>query len=388
MTIQHRSLATRIAVSSAAILTAISGLVLVAEWIVLTSVATSSVTVDQPDAEAAPEVVEAVYQLTSGTIITTMLVTAVALLAIIATGTIVSYRAARISLRRVADISAHTRRITASTLDERLDLDGPHDEIKDLADTIDDTLGQLDDAFSQQERFAANASHELRTPLAVLRTSLESLSARDDLHEDDDLQRSVRSTRRVQAILDSLLVLAQTKLLPPERRFPVDLSTTVGVAFEDHAHAFVERDIHTVVDIDGDVNTSGDQTLLLQAVHNLLHNAARYTPPGGNAHVIVTNDEHSALVTVTNDGDVFTSAEASRLTEPFNRGTDSRLNRSPGHGLGLSIVNSIVRQHGGTFTITANANGGITAAIRLPATESGARGESPTPTSPQASTRT
>lgn len=370
MSTHNSSLATRIALRSGAIFAAISALVLITEWIVLSSVITSSIITDAPTAnEAAGQATEAVFELASSTIRTVMIVSAVALLAVTTLGALISYRAARVSLQRVAAVNAHTRRITASNLDERLNLDGPQDEIKDLADTIDSTLAQLEMAFAQQERFAANASHELRTPLAVIRTSVESLSKRDTAGSEEDVDRSLRSVSRMELVLDSLMVLAHTKRLPLDLRFPVDLSAMLHVVWEEVATQFSDRHIAVTIGADDGVHTTGDETLLVQAVHNVLQNAARHTPPGGTAVFTVTKNGDRAVLTFANDGDPITTADAEMLIEPFNRGPNSRLSNTPGSGLGLSIVNSIIRQHEGTFNITPNSHGGVTATILLPYTE-------------------
>lgn len=370
MSTRSSSLATRIAVRSGAIFAAISALVLITEWIVLSSVITSSIITDAPTAnEAARQATEAVFELASSTIRTVMIVSAVALLAVTTLGAVIAYRAARVSLQRVAAVNAHTRRITASNLDERLNLDGPQDEIKDLADTIDSTLAQLEMAFAQQERFAANASHELRTPLAVIRTSVESLSKRDTAGSEEDVDRSLRSVSRMELVLDSLMVLAHTKRLPLDLRFPVDLSAMLHVVWEEVATQFSDRHIAVTIDADDGVHTTGDETLLVQAVHNVLQNAARHTPPSGTAVFTVTKNGDRAVLTFANDGDPITTADAEMLIEPFNRGPNSRLSNTPGSGLGLSIVSSIIRQHEGTFEVTPNSHGGIAATIRLPYTE-------------------
>lgn len=379
-------LARRIACTAATTFATVSAFVLVAVWAVLSSVASSSISVDPPEAEAStPQVVEAVYQLASSTVTSIMIVTATALLGITILGTVISYRAARVSLGRVADISAHTRRITASTLDERLSLAGPPDEIKDLADTIDDTLTKLDEAFDQQERFAANASHELRTPLAVLRTSIESLSKRATVDSMDDTDRALRNALKMEAILDSLMLLAQTKQISSDRRYLVDLSVSLQVAWDDIASEFQARDIAATVEIADGVQTTGDQTLLLQAIYNVLANAARYTPVGGIARFAIRAENEHAVLIFANNGDFVTPEEAMRLVEPFNRGANSRLGDSPGAGLGLSIVNSVVRQHGGTLHVTANAEGGLTVTISLPQRKVGTEERSPAPTTLQES---
>ena len=360
-----KSLAARIALTSAAIFTAISGLVLFAVWASLSSVASSSITVDPEGlASSSPRVVEAVFRLTSQATTTIMTVTGAALALITALGTLITYRAARSSLRRVAEITQHTRRITASTMDERLALEGPDDEIKDLADTIDHTLGQLSEAFAQQERFAANASHELRTPLAVVRTSLESIGARRP--GDEDVERSLRNITRTDEMSGSLLLLGQTAKLPDDRRFPVDLSEVVRIVADELTPAFQVRGIVAQVDADADAMVNGDQTLITQAIHNLVHNAALYTPAGGRAIFAVALSPDGVIARFANDGPVLTAEEVSQLLEPFSRGSQTRVGDVAGHGLGLSIVASIARQHGGTFEVEPRQEGGLVGTLRLP----------------------
>lgn len=362
---RRSSLAARIAVRSAAIFTAISVLVFVAVWASLTSVASSSITVvPENGASSAPEVVEAVFRLTNQAKTMTMTVTGSALALITALGTFLTYRAARASLRRVSDITQHTRRITASTLDERLALRGPDDEIKDLADTIDDTLSQLSDAFAQQERFAANASHELRTPLAVVRTSLESIGGR--IAHDEDVDRSLRNVTRMDETIDALLLLAQTRRLPEDRRYPVDVAGVVRILADDLAPAFAARGVSFEVRADQVAIVDGDQTLLTQAVHNLMRNAAQYAPADGHATFEVTASPTAVTARFANDGCAYTDEEVAQLLEPFSRGAQTRAGDVTGHGLGLSIVVSIARQHGGTFELEPRQEGGLVGTLRLP----------------------
>lgn len=362
---QKRSLAARIALTAGAIFAAISLLVLLAVWASLNSVASSSITVDPVDgASSAPQVVEAVFRLTTRATTMIMMITGAALALITVLGTFITYRATRSSLRRVAEITQHTRRITASTLSGRLGLRGPDDEIKDLADTIDDTLSQLSEAFAQQERFAANASHELRTPLAVVRTSLEAIGARH--HCDDDVERSLRNVSRMDETIDSLLLLAQTRRLPEDRRFPVDVAEVVRIVVDDLTPAFVARDVDVEVTAETESIVDGDQTLVTQAVHNLVQNAALYTTSGGRAVFEVTSSPSGVVARFANDGVAFTQEEISQLLEPFSRGARTRVGNAAGHGLGLSIVASIARQHDGMFEVEPRQEGGLVGTLRLP----------------------
>ncbi|GAA1608949.1 sensor histidine kinase [Leucobacter chromiireducens] len=369
MTSQRGSLALRIAARSAIVLGSVSAIALVAIWSVLTSVTSASVVVDPPEPASGPQAIEAVLQFSSKITGTILAISAVSLVLLVAVGTLISYRAAQSSLSRVESISTHTRRITSNTLNERLALSGPPDEIKNLADTIDETLTKLEEAFSQQERFAANASHELRTPLTVLRTTIESIQ-RDSLPaQKDDVDRLMRNALKMEATIDALMLLAQSKALPEERKHLLDLSATLEVVVEELSPKLASRGVFYSVVAEPCVHTLGDQVLLLRAVHNLVENAALYTPPGGTAVFAVRRDGGFSELVVTNSGPRIEAQVAAQLTEPFNRGSDSRLQTFRGTGLGLSIVQAVAHQHGGRLSIEANADGGIRAILRLPNSE-------------------
>lgn len=376
MTRTRSPLARRIARTSFLTFASISALILLAQLLTLNTSATRSITVDPPNSTAAPQIVEAVTEFQQEQIVMMMIVSSTALLVISLVGTALSYRAATGSLRRVVDITTHTQEITANTLDDRLNLTGPRDEIKDLADTIDNTLEQLHDAFNRQQRFAANASHELRTPLTVIHSSLESL-ATQGLTEDDNLNRSLRSVRKMGTIIDSLLILANTQQLSPEQRFPTDLTAILKIVVHEAEADFQAKHIVASISAEEDIIVNGDQGLLVQATHNLIQNAARYTPPHGTAHVEVSATNKEVILTITNSGDDSLPDDVSQLLEPFHRGVNSRLSASPGHGLGLSLVDSIARKHGGALILAKNHDGGLAATVKLPRATQRVQGGNP-----------
>jgi signal transduction histidine kinase len=265
--------------------------------------------------------------------------------------------------RRVADRALYGDR----SLHERIALDGPADELKVLADTFDEMLERLDRAFASQSRFVANASHELRTPLAVNRTLLEVAVA--DPAASTDLRQVANSllavNERSERLIDGLLLLARSERAVPDPR-PVDLAATgrhvVAMLGEEARRSEVavrERCEPAVV--------LGDSVLLERVVTNLVDNAIRYNQPGGWVSVSTgrSRDPAYGQVEVSNSGPPVAPHDVEQLFEPFRRGS-GRTAAVRGSGLGLSIVRSVVKAHGGTVAATARPGGGLVVRVTLP----------------------
>ncbi|GGS92181.1 hypothetical protein GCM10010222_37170 [Streptomyces tanashiensis] len=251
-------------------------------------------------------------------------------------------------LRPVHEMTARARRL--SGLDERLDVRGPDDELKELGDTIDALLGRLETAFDSQRRFIANASHELRTPLATQRAAIQ--VGLDD--SCDVRQILLDSNLRSERLIDGLLLLARSERGLAERE-DVPLGDVVD---EEYAGACVVGDGGVV---------RGSRVLLAQLVRNLVANAVAYNVPGGEVRVRV---EAPGVLTVVNTGPVVPEGDVDGLFEPFRRG-EGRDRMGPGAGLGLSIVRSIALAHGGAVRAVARGaaeGGGLVVTVTLPVT--------------------
>ncbi|MEV0294677.1 ATP-binding protein [Nocardia sp. NPDC050710] len=276
-------------------------------------------------------------------------------------------------------ITATARRVADRSLHERIDLHGPDDEIKDLADTFDAMLERLDRAFDGQRRFVANASHELRTPLTINRTLIE--VALDDPDAPESTRRLgatlLEVNHRHERLIDGLLVLAGS-----EQR----LSTNVRVDLADAArHAIAVAGAASEpagIEIRADIGAaavSGDALLLERLAQNLLDNAVRYNHPGrGWIAVRVDTVDGTARLTVENTGPAVPPFEVDGLFEPFRRlAAAERIVDRPGSGrgagLGLSIVRSVAHAHHGTVRATARAEGGLTVTVVMPVARGDAR---------------
>jgi len=278
------------------------------------------------------------------------------------------------ALRPLQRITTTARRVADRSLHERIALDGPDDEIKDLADTFDAMLERLDHSFDGQRRFVANASHELRTPLTINRTLIEVALDTPDAPES---MRQLGATllevnHRHERLIDGLLVLASSDQHLTEHS-PVDLADIARhvTTISDDAARQAGVEIRAAL---AAAPVVGDPLLLERLAQNLLDNAIRYNITDHGWVSITTSiaDEHACL-TVENTGPTVPGYDVNGLFEPFrrlasaDRLTDSG-HTSPGRGagLGLSIVRSVAHAHRGEVHAHSRPDGGLRVHVRIP----------------------
>jgi signal transduction histidine kinase len=274
------------------------------------------------------------------------------------------------ALRPLRQMTATTRRISADSLHERLAIDGPADELKDLADTIDALLERLDGAFAAQRRFVANASHELRTPLAAMRVSVDVAVAkpRPVPAETITLAGQVRAELdQVDQLLDGLLMLARAEhgALPGRAVLPLDYVVSAALAARADAITARNLTVQHVSDRDGSW-VDGSQPLLCRMADNLIGNAISHNRDGGWIRVTASADDAAARLIIENSGDILDPAEVAGLAQPFRRLGADRTGSDDGAGLGLSIVAAIIGAHRGSLQLRARPDGGLAVTITLP----------------------
>ncbi len=260
-------------------------------------------------------------------------------------------------------ITATARRVSGVNLGERIALQGPDDELKELADTFDGMLARLDAAFASQRHFVANASHELRTPLAIMRTEVDVALAdpRASVGELRAMGEAVRETiDRSESLIAALLFLARSEGVRGTEE-PVDLAELAGGCITDLQRGAASAGVTITTELEP-VTVHGDPALLERMIANLVENGIRHNSPGGGLTVNTGTADGMAEVLVRNGGAVLDPGEVQALTEPFRR-----LSRTAGgFGLGLSIVRSVAEIHGGNVALTALAEGGLEARVRMP----------------------
>ena len=300
-------------------------------------------------------------QLLTGSLIALAVMAAVSILL----GDVVAGRV----LRPLRTITAATRRISAENLHERLAVPGPVDEVKNLADTIDELLGRLEASFAAQRRFVANASHELRTPLATMRASVDVALAKPEPAPPQTVALADRLNTqldRADRLLEGLLVLARAQHGALADRSLLSLGDLVSQALAARAADIAARNLTLH---DGEVQrtawTQGSQTLLSRMADNVIDNAIVHNRDGGWIRVATTGGGATARLIVETGGPILDPEHVARLGRPFQRLAD-RTCPVAGSGLGLSIVAAIVDAHDGLLDLHPRREGGLCVTISLP----------------------
>jgi signal transduction histidine kinase len=267
------------------------------------------------------------------------------------------------ALRPVHLITTAARAASERNLSARVAPTGPHDELRELAETFDEMLARLQAAFEGQQRFIANASHELRTPLAVMRATVDVVLDNSDSTPGD--LRAMAADIRVavdhaEHLIGALLILARN-----ERGLTVREELDLATAAEDvlDTAGLGDRRVHATLE---PAIISGDPVLAGRLIANLVDNAIRYNITAGDIWISTRTIDGSSQLTVANTGPVISPAEAGGIFQPFQRLSDRTSH--DGSGLGLAIVASIAAIHGGTATARPRQDGGLSVVVTIPAT--------------------
>jgi len=288
-------------------------------------------------------------------------------LAVFAAG-VGGYSLARRALAPVDRIAERARSITADRLSDRLPVDNPHDELGRLALVINQMLGRLESSFAQMRRFTADVSHELRTPLTAMRSVGE--VALRDRHDETTYRATIGSmleeADRLSYLVDRLLTLsrAEAGLTHPS----VDVVDLRALAEEVASHLGVlaeEKHQSLTIEPSGNGRGFGDRVVLRQALINLVDNAIKYTPEGGEIRIRISESPDGPTVDVIDTGPGVAAEAATRIFNRFDRGNEVRDERA-GSGLGLAIAKWAVEVSGGHLTLEPASGGGSTFRIALP----------------------
>lgn len=274
----------------------------------------------------------------------------------------------RTELRPLAEIAATTRRITATTLDERLNAASWPAEMRTFARAFDAMLDRLEDSFARLSQVSADMAHELRTPINNLRGEAEVALARVRSAEEYQhvLASSLEEFDRLARMIDALLFIARADA--PDavvQRVEFDARAELDAVREFYSALASEQ--HVAVSCEGQATVSGDPLLFRRAVSNLLGNALHHTAQGGRVTLrVATLPDRAVELSVSDTGQGIAPKHLPRLFDRFYRVDQSRSQSYHGAGLGLAIVKSIMDLHGGTAVVTSVVEEGTTVTLRFP----------------------
>ncbi len=293
----------------------------------------------------------------------------------------IGWYVANLVLRPIGRIAGVAQEIQATDLKRRIRMRGPNDELRFLADTFDDMLGRLDQAFEGQRRFIHEASHELRNPLAVIRTNIDVVQS--DPHATIDDYREVgevvgRTAERMTTLVDDLLLYARQES-PDQREELLDVSDVVADTATEYRAAAEADGINLIDQAPRGLLVHGDAVALRRALANLVANAIRYSAPGDRIRVAAGIEGAWVWMAVEDQGPGIATGDQKRVWQRFWRGEQRRGRPLQARsGLGLTIVRQIVESHGGQVHLASEVGVGSTFSMWLPtATTSMSPGERP-----------
>ncbi|MER5221455.1 sensor histidine kinase [Streptomyces flaveus] len=272
-------------------------------------------------------------------------------------------------LRPVRAISRTAADIQATDLSQRIRLDGPKDELRDLADTIDSMLDRVDEAFRAQRQLIDDASHELRSPLAIIRANLDAVLTTEESDEAERraAARSVdRATTRMTRLVEDLLATAR-RTAPALADADVDLAAAAGEACEEFVPLAAERGLVLHRRLATGLTVIGDHDALRRAIGNLLSNAVRLAPPGTRITVSTGRQDGWLWTSVQDEGPGILDDDQARVFDRFWRAKGNGGGRDRHAGLGLAIVRQIVESHGGQIRLFSRMGEGSTFVLWFPA---------------------
>ena len=277
---------------------------------------------------------------------------------------------AKRALKPVAHITETARLISSQSLDKRLDFKVTPDEIGRLIVVLNEMLQRLDEAFSSQKRFIADASHELRSPLTALKGTMEVLLRRKRNVEEyeDGLSSSLDEINRLTRLVNNLLTLARTDTAKEEITFSkLRLDQLIEVVLDQTQVLAQQRKIELKGDIEDGLTIKGNADKIRQLVINLLNNAIRYTPDGGTVQLSLEKKDNMVQIKVTDNGIGIPDGDIPRIFDRFFRSDPSRHRDAPGgSGLGLAICQWIVHTHRGEIEVESEKGKGSTFTVLLP----------------------
>ena len=294
---------------------------------------------------------------------------------IILLSSVCTYFLTKKTLTPLQKLTSEVSQIQAQNLSTQLAVPNSKDEIAQLTSSFNEMLARLDNAFSTQKQFSANAAHELRTPLAVLQTNLEVFEKKQEpeMVEYRQLFTMIKEqTARLSQLVGTLLDMTNLKSVP--RTDQVTLEELVDEVFCDldpvAEKAGISIHFNNSANQDSHTDVTGSYVLLYRAVYNLVENAIKYNRPNGSVTVSVKEKNSQVMILVKDTGIGISPENQKKIFDPFFRVDKSRSRAMGGAGLGLALVDSIAKEHGGSVKVLESNEKGSIIALMLPVSSS------------------
>ena len=281
------------------------------------------------------------------------------MLLIIVGGGFLTYYLSGKALKPLDTLNDQVKNIHVHNLSESLSVPPTKDEIAELTATFNEITDKLNDSFMMQQRFSASAAHELRTPLAVLQTKVDVFKKKkiQTTEEYDALIYVIeKQTKRLRGLVASLLDM--TNMDDNIEQSNICLKDIFEDIHSELSYIAKDKNITLILDCDHSV-VFGNTDLLYRAFYNLVENGINYNIDGGKVEVLVNRlSKEQASIKIKDTGIGISGEDKKKIFQPFYRADKSRSRQLGGSGLGLSTVDSIIKKHNGSITVTDNERNG------------------------------
>jgi signal transduction histidine kinase len=281
---------------------------------------------------------------------------------------LLSNKMSRKLLKPIKNMTATVQNISISNIDERINIKGTKDELKDLALTFNDMMDRLETSYVKQRQFVNDASHELRTPIAVLKgyaNMLNRWGKKDPQILEESIQSIISETNQMQSLVEKLLYLARNdknSLKLEKNNF--SMNVLIEEVFQDME--LIDQNHKYFSKTNEHIDFYGDRVALKEAIRIFMDNSMKYTPENGSIYLSTKSSNKSIFISIADNGIGISKSDLPHVFERFYRADKSRAKSMGGTGLGLSIAKIIIEQHSGTIWIDSIENEGTIVTIILP----------------------
>ena len=271
-------------------------------------------------------------------------------------------------LMPIVKLNANIKKINQDNLNCNLNVEGPHDEIKELTISFNKMIAKLDNAFASQKRFNASVAHELKTPLAVIKTNIDVLKSSNDKSievYEDTLAIVEKSIFRMNTMIEALLDIIRQENAPLNES--VIINEIIDDVVDDLSIIAKNNGVNIYMEIDEmKSEIIGNEILLYRALYNIVENSVKYNTVNGHIKIVAKEEKENIKITITDTGIGIGNKNLDKIFEPFYRGENINSLSRCGMGLGLSLTKSVINMHGGEIKVKSELNKGTEFIIILP----------------------
>ncbi|PWM55436.1 HAMP domain-containing sensor histidine kinase [Dielma fastidiosa] len=263
------------------------------------------------------------------------------------------------ALKPVRELSSAIEKVSDNDLSLHVETTEREDEISQLGKSFNTMMDKVNSSFERQKRFSANAAHELKTPLATIQVGLDVLEL-DEKPTQEQMEWALTvtkaNTERMIELVENLFTLSSDKEC--DMNDIIDIQDVFTRIVDELAVQIDSRHLQVTMQISDDIKLKGNAVMLYRALFNLVENAIKYNIENGTILITAIEEGAKIKVSVSDSGIGINDEDMQHIFEPFYRADQSRSRLMGGSGLGLSLVNDIIKKHDAEIDVDSQPNRG------------------------------